>query len=158
MFAFAQSKFIADLGFGYPDQINVRTGYQYKRVLGYVGYGKFENQFSNIEQVSAGVRFNFMEYQNMFVSLQNYWTTELVLTHLADSDKNLNAQILRYTATLLRANVGYLFEISERFNFHIYAGMCYGLTKKQKNHPQYYPFGVSAGFSLQYEIFESIKW
>lgn len=159
--AFGQGKIVADLGFGYPDGINLRAGYQYKKMLGFVSYGKFDSDiFLSFDQVSAGLRYNFMEYQSMFVSLQNYWTAELMITHLAKADNVLNGHILNHTSTLIRANIGYLFELKERFNAYVYTGISYTISGEQKNQdiPRFYPYGLSAGFSFQYEIFESNKW
>ncbi len=156
-FSFTQSKFIAAVGAGYPDFLNGKLGYQYKKLLIYGSYGRLELRSKAYEQATVAVRYNFMEYQNNFVSKQNYWTTELALTHFVERNKVNNAQLSNYSATVLRLNAGYLCELSERINFHIYAGLGYDFNTRT-NPPSFHPISLGGGISLQYEIFESQNW
>ena len=153
----SQHKIILELGGGYPDLTYGGLSYQFKKfgVFGKFGYLRTQQKISH--SFTGGFRWHFMKNENMFVGNQHYWTGELCFTYYQRQNRIVNGALFDLSKPMIRLNVGHLFELGERFNFHAYAGINYELIDFN-NDAGIFPITPGGGIAIQFEIFESQGW
>lgn len=153
----SQHKFILELGGGYPDITYGGLSYQFKKIEVFGKYGYFQNQRNITRQLTSGFRWHFMKNENMFVGNQHYWTGELCFTYLYRQNRIINGALFDVSKPMIRLNVGHLFELSDRFNLHMYTGINYELIDFN-NDAGIFPITPGGGIAFQYEIIETQDW